>query len=141
MKKKLYLLALCILVMSGCTSNKVNPYPTSYLIENINNVQVIDEYLDTGIYVDKPLKNSNTLLMLSAKYSTDIDVVKTILAYGADATKKNSKTGLTALDMISLRHGVDDIYKVIYDAYQNTQDKKIKTYVKGSITIKKTIHL
>ncbi|MGH4036567.1 MAG: hypothetical protein ACRQFF_01805 [Sphaerochaeta sp.] len=141
MKKILYLLALCILVLSGCTSNKVNPYPSSYLIENINNVQVIDDYLDTGVYVDKPLKNSNTLLMLSAKYSTDVDVVKTILAYGADATKKNSKTGLTALDMISLRHGVDDIYRVIYDAYQNTEDKKIKAYVKGTITIRKNIYL
>lgn len=123
MKKTLFLLLLISLALFvGCSSTVVeedNDEAYEYIVSNIDDSTAIKSYLEDlkvhGDDINSAIKNGDTVLMLAAQYTTNIEVLKTIVSYYPDIYQENNKTDMDALDYLSRREGVDDLHKYLQD--------------------------
>ena len=132
MKKKLFLiLFVTVVVFIGCASNEVEDVETyEFLVANIDDVATIKTYLEEdmahGKDIDREIMVGDTILMIASRYTTDINVLKTIVSYFPSINKMNYETDMTALDYLDRREGTEEMYKYLMDAALKAEvDKKV----------------
>lgn len=126
--KRIILLMLAVLtIFVGCsTFEELSSYdPYNDIISNIDNYAQISAYLEEedgyGADINVDIRGGDSILMLASRYSTNIVVVKEILSYNPDINMKNENNGLTALDYLIQREGVDNIYQYLLEQSYKTK--------------------
>lgn len=131
--KKLILLLLVVTatVFMGCSSTDTdqnNDEAYQYIVANVDDSAAIQSYLEKekahGNDIDAEIKNGDTVLMIAARYTTNIEVLKTIVSYFPNIHKMNYDTDMSALDYLSRREGTDEMYKYLMDESVKYEVKK-----------------
>ncbi|MGD6731456.1 MAG: hypothetical protein ACPKMZ_10345 [Pleomorphochaeta sp.] len=123
MKKSIILIIVVFTTLfMGCsTLDKPidNTEDYQYLIANIDDSVAIKAYLEKekskGTDIDAEIMNGDTVLMIAARYTTNIEVLEVIVSYFPEIHKMNYKTDMSALDYLSRRENVDELYKYLME--------------------------
>ena len=111
MKKILVVILLVTATLFvGCATADVSDEVTyAFLVANIDDNNAIKAYLQgeesKGNDIDAVIKGGDTVLMIAARFTTDIEVLKTIASYYPNIHKLNNKNDMSALDYLSRREG------------------------------------
>jgi ABC-type proline/glycine betaine transport system substrate-binding protein len=123
MKKStiIVMLILTTLLMGCATADKPvdNEEAYQYLITNIDDSTAIKAYLEKGKNkgedINAEIMGGDTVLMIAARYTTNIEVLEVIVSYFPEIHKMNYKTDMSALDYLSRRENVDELYKYLME--------------------------
>ncbi len=135
----LIIVALTTLFIGCSTSNKIvdNKEDYQYLIANIEDSVAIKAYLEKekskGTDIDAEIMNGDTVLMIAARYTTNIKVLEVIVSYFPDINKMNYKTDMSALDYLSRRDNADELYKYLLDESVKYEMNKKVDGIKNNI--------
>ena len=113
-KKMLLVLLVMVTILTGCmTSEKNNEEYYNFLIANIDDSDAIKTFLNKeiahGFRIDDTIMAGDTVLMLAARYTTNIEVLKTIASYYPNIHKLNRNNNMSALDYLIRRDGTKDM--------------------------------
>ncbi|NCB00974.1 MAG: hypothetical protein EOM67_02270 [Spirochaetia bacterium] len=143
MKKKMLLILLAtVLLLAGCmTSEKNNEEAYNFLIANIDDNDAIKTFLHKeiagGYEIDDTIMAGDTVLMLAARFTTNIEVLKTIASYYPSIHQLNRNNDMSALDYLSRREGTKEMIDfLIEESVKQELTKKVnetKTNVVKSI--------
>ena len=139
MKKRfLFILFVTVVLFIGCSSTEVEDTETyEFLVANIDNVSEIQAYLEKeishGMDIDREIMNSDTVLMIAARYTTNIKVLETIVSYFPSINKMNYETDMTALDYLSRREGAEEMHKYLMEAALKAEMNKKVDEVKHNV--------
>ena len=139
MKKFLVLILLIAATLFvGCANADQEDDETyQFLIENIDDSNAIKGYLEgeksRGNDIDRIIKGGDTVLMIAARYTNEIEVLKAIIPYYPSIHQLNNKTDMSALDYLSRREGTEDMHKYLVDESVKYEVNKKIDSAKNSI--------
>jgi len=141
MKKTFILITLIITTLFvGCATSEKPIDRTQdyqYLVANIDDSAAVQMFLEKerskGNDINEELMGGDTVLMIAARYTTNIEVLKTIVSFFPDINKMNYSTDMTALDYLDRRENVDDLYEYLFEASVKYEMNKKVDSVKNSI--------
>ena len=120
MKKAILLLLVVVAVslFAGCMSSQEdNEEAYLYLTSNIDDNEAIKAYLENeaarGNDIDAKIKNGDTILMIAARFTTNIEVIRTIASYYPSIHQMNYKTDMTAIDYLTRREGTKEMVTLL----------------------------
>jgi len=120
--KKIMLVVIIIGVtlLSGCMSTqKDNEEAYNYLMANIDDSAAIQSYLEKtiskGNEIDDVIAGGDTVLMIAARHTTNIEVLKVIASYYPSIHQLNRQNDMSALDYLSRREGTDEMEKFLIE--------------------------
>ncbi len=132
------LLAVTVIALAGCmTSVQENEEFYNYVMANIDDSDAIKSYLDKeisrGYEIDDPIMSGDTVLMIAARYTTNIEVLKTIASYYPSIHELNDNNDMSALDYLSRRDGTDEMQKFLIEESVKHELTKKANEAKSSI--------
>ena len=139
MKKILaLLLVVTVTLFIGCTTpEKDNDESYEFIVANIDDSDAIKSYLEKekskGNDINEAVKGGDTILMIAARYTTNIEVLKTIVSYFPDIHEMNNKTDMSALDYLSRREGTEEMHKYLIEESIKYELKKKADSAKNSL--------
>ena len=139
--KKIILLLLVVTVtlFVGCMSTeKENDESYQFIFSNIDDNDAIKSYLEKeqsrGNDINDTIKNGDTVLMIAARFTTNIEVIKTITSYYPDIHKMNRKSDMSALDYLKRREGTEEMYNfLIEESVKHELKKKADSAAEGLV--------
>jgi len=113
-KKMLLMLLVMVTLLTGCmTSEKNNEEYYNFLIAHIDDSDAIQTFLNKeiarGFEIDDTIMAVDTILMLAARFTTNIEVLKTIASYYPNINKINRKNDMSAIDYLIRRDGTKEM--------------------------------
>ncbi len=113
-KKMLLVLLVMVTLLTGCmTSEKNNEEYYNFLIAHIDDSDAIQTFLHKeiarGFEIDDTIMAGDTILMLAARFTTNIEVLKTIASYYPNINKINRKNDMSAIDYLIRREGTKEM--------------------------------
>ncbi len=141
MKKTFVLILLIITTLFvGCATaekpvDRTQDY--QFLVANIDDSAAIQMFLEKGRAkgndINDELMGGDTVLMIAARYTTNIEVLKTIVSYFPDINQMNYSNDMTALDYLDRRENVDDLYEYLFEESVKYEMNKKVDSVKNSV--------
>ncbi|MCY1153267.1 MAG: hypothetical protein PQJ49_04990 [Sphaerochaetaceae bacterium] len=141
MKKSIILIIVVFTTLFiGCSTSDEpidNTEDYQYLIANIDDSVAIKAYLEKekskGTDIDAEIMNGDTVLMIAARYTTNIEVLEVIVSYFPDINKMNYQTDMSALDYLSRRDNAEELYKYLLDESVKYEMNKKVDGIKNNI--------
>lgn len=137
-KRYLFILFVTLSLFISCSSTEVEDVETyEFLVANIDDATEIHSYLEKekahGMDINREIMNSDTVLMIAARYTTNIKVLETIVSYFPDINQMNYETDMTALDYLSRREGTEEMHKYLMEAALKAEMNKKVDEVKHNV--------
>jgi hypothetical protein len=119
------------------TTEKDNEESYNFLMAHIDDSKAIKSFLDKeishGYEIDDNIMGGDTVLMIAARYTTNIEVLKTITTYYPSIHQLNRTNDMSALDYLSHREGTDEMEKLLIEASVKQELTKKANEAKTSI--------
>ena len=143
MKRTLLLvMAAMAILLSGCmstTQEDIEAY--NYLRANIDDPQAVDSFIITelsgGSDIDRVIAGGDTVLMIAARFSTNVEVLKVITSYFPDISKVNWKTDMSALEYLALRENTQEMERFLIE--QSVKQELLKKANEAKDAVVETI--
>ncbi len=139
MKKRILLVLLvAVTLLSGCmTVEKDNEEAYQFIVENIDDSDAIKTYLEKeksrGGDIDVSIMSGDSILMIAARYTTNIEVLETIATYFPSIHKMNYQTDMSAIDYLTRREGTEDMVKFLVEESVKQEVLKKANETKNSV--------
>jgi hypothetical protein len=133
-------LFVIVALFVGCATSSVqedNDEAYAFIFANIDDSVAIQSYLEKeksrGNDIDEVIKGGDTILMIAARYTNNIEVLKTIVSYFPSIHQVNDSNDMSALDYLRRREGTEEMERYLTEESVKYELKKKVNKTKTSI--------